>query len=471
VSTADIAGGAEKIAWNLFQSYRARGFESRLAVGRKLSDDPDVVSIPRQNDWDAWSGFWLDLEQRLRRRPRQGRGLLRIQTLLRTIAHPRRELEARFGMEDFNYPGSRRLLGLAPHRPDIVHCHNLHGGYFDLRVLPALSRCAPVVLTLHDAWLLSGHCAHSFGCQRWKTGCGRCPDLGLYPAVARDATAYNWRRKKRIFSRSCIYLSTPSKWLMQKVQDSLLRDSLAETRVIPNGVDRSIFFPAPKAAVRSELGLSQNATIVLFAAHRPQTNIYKDYATLRAAMEKIVRAQRRPMTFLCLGGEEKLERVGAGEFRFVPFQKEPNVVARYYQAADLYVHASLVDTFPCSVLEALACATPVIATEVGGIPEQVKGLRGLSPRAPASNRYGPDQATGVLVAAGDVEAMAQSIEKLAADDRLRARLGNNALDDARRRFDLQDQAERYLDWYEELLGRAHASNPRAPELSWTAVQA
>jgi hypothetical protein len=59
------------------------------------------------------------------------------------------------------------------------------------------------MLTLHDAWLLSGHCAHSFDCQRWKTGCGECPDLDVYPASPRDATACNWRRKREILAEAC----------------------------------------------------------------------------------------------------------------------------------------------------------------------------------------------------------------------------------------------------------------------------
>src|SRR5262245_59012697 len=118
------------------------------------------------------------------------------------IGQPHRWLQIRCGYEDFNFPASWHLLDLPPERPDILHCHNLHGSYFDLRALPWLSQQVPVVLTLHDAWLLSGHCAHSFDCQRWQTGCGQCPDLAIPPAIRRDATAYNWRRKRDVYTKS-----------------------------------------------------------------------------------------------------------------------------------------------------------------------------------------------------------------------------------------------------------------------------
>jgi glycosyltransferase involved in cell wall biosynthesis len=454
VSTADIGGGAEKIAWNLLRSYRARGHSSWLAVGRKRGDDPDVVPIPRFSHQSYWSRLWLNLEKRLQRFDQNRRAIRRTRTLLKTFANPRRELPFRLGMEDFDYPGTRRLLDLVPEKPDVVHCHNLHGGYFDLRVIPLLSRRASLFLTLHDAWLLSGHCAHSFECERWKIGCGQCPDLAIYPGICRDATAYNWRRKRNIFSKSRIHISTPSEWLMKKVEQSMLRESIADARVIPNGVDLSIFFAGDKGSARAALNLPQDTPILLFAAYRAERNIYKDYNTLRAAVTRIAQSIHQRVLFLCLGGEAATEYVSDAELRSIPYQSDTQVVAEYYRAADLYVHASRIDTFPCSVLEALASGTPVVATEVGGIPEQIKGLKDLTVHSGKSNRYRLNHATGVLVAAGSAEAMAESIINLLNDDRVRWELSKNASRDARQRFDLEDQAQRYLEWYEEFLGDA-----------------
>ncbi len=327
----------------------------------------------------------------------------------------------------------------------------MHGNYFDLRVLSSLSRRVSVVLTLHDAWLISGHCAHSFDCDRWQTGCGQCPDLGIYPAIRRDATAQNWQRKRDIFAQSRLYVSTPCQWLMSKVKSSILYEAAAETRVIPYGVDLSVFRPVDRAAVRAELGLEQDALVLTFAANGIRKNVFKDYQTMRGAVQTVAeRSPQRKLIFLGLGEDAPTERIGRAQVRFIPFERDAGRIARYYQAADLYVHAARVDTFPNAVLEALACGTPVVATAVGGIPEQVKALPiGAGPHDTAMT---PGDATGALTPLGDVRGMAFAIELLLKDGCLRQRLGENAARDARRRFDLGRQADAYLEWYRELLG-------------------
>jgi glycosyltransferase involved in cell wall biosynthesis len=420
VSTYDIIGGAERVAWNLFQTYRTRGHASWLAVGTKLGTDPDVLPIPTPKG-DGRNG------------------------LTGVLGRSGRVLDRFLGIEDFRFPGTRQLLQLTGQRPDVVHCHNLHGGYFDLRALAPLSRRIPVILTLHDAWLLSGHCAHSFECERWKTGCGHCPDLTIEPAIRRDATAYNWRRKQKIFSTSRLYVATPCRWLMEKIEQSLLVPAIVEARIIPNGIDLSIFRPGDKAAARSALDIPQEALVVLFAATSLRQNMWKDYRTVEAGIAlAVARIGERNLLFIALGEDGPAqEKAGPAAMRFVPYQTDPAAVARYYQAADVYVHAARADTFPNTVLEAQACGTPAVATAVGGIPEQVE-----------------DGRNGFLVPAGDARALAERLTRLLSDPELRAHMGVQALESARRRFDLSRQADAYLDWYREL-ARRHAAERSA----------
>lgn len=442
VNTADMGGGAESVAWQLFKGYRHSGHVSWLAVGSNQSGDADVFSIPQDELRHSWAKTWLGLAERLEPLVGRVRGAGRVQKLCGLgIGQPGRWVDRVRGIEDFSFPGTRHLPNLPPVVPDILQCHNLHGawlpdgGYFDLTALPWLSGRLPVVVTMHDAWLLSGHCAHSFDCERWKTGCGSCPDLTIYPSIRRDATAYNWARKQRIFSKSRLYLSAPSHWLMQKVQQSMLTSAIVESQVIPNGVNLAVFHPEDKIAVRRTLGLPHNQKIVLFAAHGVRGNVWKDYPTMRAAIEGVGRRlQEEDVLFVALGDEGDTERVGHAQIRFIPFTKNPDEVARYYQAADVYLHAARADTFPNTVLEALACGVPVVATAVGGIPEQVD-----------------DSKTGFLVPSGDRQAMADSLIRLLSGEHLRRQFGQEAVRTARTRFDLQRQVNSYLTWFEKIM--------------------
>lgn len=448
ISTADSGGGAELSAWSLFQTYRRLGHESRLAVGYKRTEDPNVVLLSPDVYRNPWARFWIRAGDTLEPFEDTVRGATRLRDLCHWVGEPRRSFDNARGHEDFHYPATQHLSKLAE-TCDLVHCYNLHGGYFDLRALEWLSRQRPVVLDLRDAWLLSGHCAHSFGCDRWKLGCGQCPDLEIYPPIRRDATAFNWRRKQEIFARSRVFVATPSQWLMNKVRSSMLAPAILESRVIPTGIDLTIFHPAERNRVRNKLDIAQNAKVLLFAANGVRRNRWKDYGTMRAAVTLLSEKLRdETLLFLALGEMGPPEQIGPSAYlRFVPHLKNPADVACYFQAADVYLHAASADTFPRSVLEALACGTPVVATNVGGIPEQLRSL-GISTSSVQ------DRPTGILVAPGDSESMASAIEKLLTDEPLRQTLAANAADDARNRFDVVKQAKSYLQWYSELLDAA-----------------
>jgi glycosyltransferase involved in cell wall biosynthesis len=449
VNTYDVWGGAERIATSLQDVYRRRGHEAWLAVGRKRSARPDALLISNRAVANPWASIWWGVHERLQpwyRRSRGARGLCRLSHVL---ASPLGWLDDLRGRENFRFPGTGQLVTVPPAVPDIVHGHNLHGRYFDLTALPLLSMSLPVVLTLHDAWLLSGHCAHSFGCERWLTGCGNCPDLTIYPAIRRDASAVNWARKREIFSRCRLHVATPCHWLMDQVERSILAPAIVSRRVIRNGVDLSIFKPWGAEAARAALNLPLSALILLSAGYGVKKNDWKDYATMHEALQRTAaQLPGRRIVFLALGEAGQSEQVGTAEVRFLPFVEDPTLVARYYQAADVYVHAARADTFPTSILEALACGTPVAATATGGIPEQVRSLA-VEDMAFAGPLH--DEPTGILSPQGDAAVLAQGLVRLLTDDELRQRMGAAAARDARTRFDLERQADAYLLWYEALL--------------------
>ena len=144
----------------------------------------------------------------------------------------------------------------------------------------------------------------------------------------------------------------------------------------------------------------------------------------------------RPLIFLAVGEAAPHEKIGNAEIRFFPFLERNERVAEFYQAADLYIHASRADSFPTSILEALACETPVVATAVGGIPEQII-----------------DGETGVLTPPGDAGAMADAIACLLDDVTRRHAMSAKAGEEARRNFGRDRMIEDYLGWFAEILSR------------------
>jgi glycosyltransferase involved in cell wall biosynthesis len=452
--------GPDRIAWNLFEALRHRGHEAWLAVSDKTTANPHVLKTPHDQARTVWEKFWMTLHERLKPLEARTRGVWLARQILPWLAKPVPKLAQQLGLEDFHHPGSSRILHLPPRRPDLLHIQELTGlqdpagPAFDLRALPLISRRIPTLYTPHDSWAMTGHCAHSFGCERWRSGCGRCPDLTIPPAIRRDASAYNWRRKKRIYAKSRLYVTASCQWMMDKVNASILASAVAGSRVIPCGVNQAIFHPAERPAVRAALGLPADIPVLLFTAGAARTNPFKDYPTIRQAMGYLARRfPGRRLIFLVLGDPGgTAERIGPVELAFLPIQTEADV-ARYYQAADIYLHAAREDTFPNAVLEALACGIPVVATAVGGIPEQVRSLQGAPRTSTGGRRYGEDEATGVLVAPGDPEALAAGTERLLGAGGLRRRLGENAARDARTRFDTEGEVDNYLQYYNDILGQ------------------
>lgn len=424
------------MAWLLFDAYRQQGHDSTLVVGKKQSQDSDVWLLPNEQlrEKSAWTKFWRTQHQKFNQQTI--RGAWRAGRVAFDLAEPVRTLRKQLGHEDFDFPATRQILDFAP---QIFHAHNLHNGYFDLRLLPEISQRIPTLLTLHDEWLLTGHCGYSITCPRWESGCGNCPDLTLYPAVRRDATRYNWQRKAEIYKKSKFYVAAPSQWLLNHAERSMLAAGMVEKRVIPHGVNLAIFCPADKSDAKHALNIPSDTQMLLFAGNRASANPYKDYATVRQAVER-VNLPHQKIIFIALGDTGQDEPIADNiTLRYVSYQTDPQRIAQYYQAADVFLHAALADNFPNTILEALACGTPVIATGVGGIPEQIQAL---------DESQNP---TGVLVALRDFTGMARGIERLLTDDNLRLQMGVHAAHDARLRFDLENFVKNYLHWYTEII--------------------
>ncbi len=429
LSSSERGGGAEQSAADLAQAYRRRGHRVRMVVGRRRGPAADDLSELPQHSGPA-AGLWQALEHGLRRR--DFRGQARLVAAVRMAGAPQRLLDWWRGRDLYRNAASFRLAEVqADFAPQVIHAHNLHGDWFDLRALPQLAGRLPLIWTLHDGWALSGHCAYGIDCRRWQSGCGACPDLQRAPAIRRDDSAANWRARRLIAAGSRLALAVPSHWLAAQVRESFWRRH--PLRVIANGVDRALFQPGDRAAARAALGLPADAFIVLFnAAYAAGTNRYKDPATVAAVLRQLQhRAPEINWLLLAVGHQPALP--GVAHLQRAGYISDRSRLVQLYQAADVLLHAAHAENHPLVVLEALACGLPVVATAVGGIAEQIDdGVHGfLAPRASA----------GLL---------ARRLIELARRPVLQAELSAAAVQRARSEFCLERQADAYLDWFTEL---------------------
>jgi glycosyltransferase involved in cell wall biosynthesis len=425
INTLDRAGGAETVARSLHLRLLATGHKSAIAVGEKRTDSDSVIQIPNDQLRSPLNRSARAVSTKYLKKPRL---LSRAMTL---GSEPSRFINLLRGRDDFNFPGTVTLLDHANFKPDVVHAHNLHGGYFDLRFLPKISQASPTVITMHDMWLITGHCAQSFDCQRWAHGCGECPYLGTPPAVRRDSTHFNWEQKRKIFESSELFVACPSKWLLSKLENSILAPAIKQSTVIHNGIDQQIFHIGDKAKARHELNLPAESFIVLSVGNVMEQNPFRNPKLVSESVSLL--AQSRPgwnITFVQLGANSDKRTEGPFTTYARAYEKSAERLAMYYQAADVYVHTTNADTFPTTVLESMACGTPVLGTNIGGIPEQIE-----------------DGYNGILISHKDPKSIAVQLEDLLDNPAKRVQLSANAQTRINDEFNVNLMATRYIDWY------------------------
>jgi glycosyltransferase involved in cell wall biosynthesis len=320
---------------------------------------------------------------------------------------------------------------------DLVHLHNLHSGWFNYRALPGLSARKPLVWTLHDMWAFTGHCAYSHECERWRGGCGQCPYLTDYPYMARDASRLEWWLKRQAHSRSRYHVVAPSQWLARLARESIL---LPQTvNAIPYGIDHESWRPIPVAEARQALGLPGGKKICLVIASDLKER-RKGGALLLEALGHLDEAARRSLLLLTAGAGPGDALAASGvETRHLGYLKEDVDKRRAYSASDLMLFTSMADNLPVVILEAMGCALPVLAFNVGGVPDMVV-----------------DGETGGLVEPFSTRAYAERMSRLLADAPGLARMRDFSRRRLESKFGAQAEAAAYERVYQAALA-THAT--------------
>ncbi|WP_051184479.1 glycosyltransferase [Desulfatiglans anilini] len=419
INTYDRLGGAAIAARRLHKGLAAAGAESLMIVRQSdFHDDASVIPLfeGMESPADLREPFWVEgtLESYLDKR-RTG-----ISNTYFSLPYP-----------GWDISGLPELRGA-----EVINLHWVARFLSPVSLQRLFSLGKPVVWTLHDQHPFSGGCHYSAGCEGYRLECSGCPQIEPGPF---DLPAMVLKDKAELWRGAQPVIVTPSLWMAGCASASALFKGL-RIEVIPNGIDTEEFKPGNREEVRKRLGIEPDAFVVLFSADNlmeKRKNIASLCTCLNACLEDLTfadRARKGKTRVLAFGsGSEEVQgRIGlpvSGLGRLSDLEW----IRDAYGAADVFVLSSLEDNLPNTVMEAMACGTPVAAFEVGGVPEMIE-----------------DGKTGRLAAAGDLEALTRAILDLAGDSAKRLAMGERCRRVALERFALGHQAAAYLALFEEL---------------------
>ncbi|MBO7501156.1 MAG: glycosyltransferase [Fibrobacterales bacterium] len=342
-----LSGGAGIAALRLHQAMRSQGVDSRMVALRCDFPDEHLAELPR------WKGRLVapvreSLSWKLdRKRVDQTRGLFSF---------------ARHGFDVSDHP----WVDWA----DVVYLHWVVGGFLSLKNLGKLFRTGKKFRwTMHDMWPFTGGCHHAWGCNGFAEKCEYCPHLA--PAAQRKARA-QLAAKRRLFENTDLAFVAPSQWLADLAAQAPVCVSHTVAR-IPNVLDGAFRPAEDRARARAEFGLDNGRRWALcFASNDP----YKGWKLFRDTWNS---ADLTDDCGLVVCGDETLARelAHSERIRAIPTIRDKNTLVRLYSAADFFILPSLAENYPNVAVEALACGTPVLGTNVGGIPEIVEKWGGI----------------------------------------------------------------------------------------------
>ena len=392
IGTTDILGGAAKVSWELKNALENEGHEVSMFVADKRSDDENVHIIPRSN-WRKYAGLLLATE-----------GLISTDWILET--------------KEFK-------------EADIVHCHNLHGRYFNLETLQKMSLLKPIVWTLHDEWAVTPHCAYTLEGTNMENGLYVCPSIDTQPRILWDNSKRLADSKVSIYKKSKLHVVTPSKWLYDRAANTILKDQ--DLQLIPNGIDSSSFKQTDKSIAREKLNLPPDKKIILFLATAGKANTWKGWKY----NEKMINTfkDEDDVLFLNVGNLSTEKPENNVEYRM--HVKSSDELALYYSAADVLLFTSIAENFPLVILEAMSCGLPIVAFDVGGVKEVVTHLK-----------------NGYIAPYQDTSALKEGLDwSLSLPNEEKVTLAKHSSQKIAESYDISNMIQSYFDLYKKLTAK------------------
>ena len=399
INQSDTGGGAGIAAYRLHQGLLNQSIDSKLLVGFAQTRDSRVRTVKRSSRSENLIGR---VTQRL--------GLNYIHLFNTFYIH----------REKFYQDA------------DILNFHNLHSSYFNYLAISKLTASKPAIFTLHDMWSFTGHCSYSYDCDRWKIGCGQCPYPETYPSIRVDSSHLEWKLKDLVYGQSNLSVITPSRWLTQQAQASML--NRFKISHIPYGIDVDTYKPIDSNLCRKILDILPNKLVLLFGAASLEDSRKGGDLLLRAleALPQSLKTETILLTFGS-GGETIASRLGISTLNlgYISSDRLKSVV---FSAADLFIFPTRADNLPLVLQESLACGTPVVSFDVGGVPDLVRpGI------------------TGYLAPAEDTADFSKGIVDLLTNQAVREQMSKNCREVAVNEYSLELQAKRYIEVYNSSL--------------------
>jgi glycosyltransferase involved in cell wall biosynthesis len=349
LNTSELSGGAAVAANRLMHALRNAGQDVKMLVRDKQSDDPHVVSI--QTSWlnrkinfirFAWERLIIFFSNRCSRM-----NLFQVSV-------------ANTGTDISKHP----LIKEA----DMIHIHWINQGFLSLKTIRRIVETGkPVVWTLHDLWSATGICHYPGACEQYKTECLHCPKQAKHPFL--NLAKRTFKRKERIQLSKVAFVGC-SKWIASSVACSTLLHG-ASIVSIPNPIDISVFKPVDRREARIRLNLPADKQLILFIAAKISDS-RKGITCLTEACRKL--HEKKTMAVeIVLVGKSTEELTGRFPFavRELGYVSDSETMVMAYSGADVFVIPSLEDNLPNTILDAMACGTPCVGFNVGGIPEMI----------------------------------------------------------------------------------------------------
>ena len=387
VNTSETIGGAAIAAGRLLQALVRCGVDASLLVRDRQTDAARVSALPHP----------------LVQRARFAAERLQIVMANGFTRHRLFDIDTGgLGADITRLPEFRRA--------DVVHLHWVNQGMLSLADIGRIAASGKrVVWTMHDMWPFTGVCHHADTCTRWLEGCGRCPLLRRSGPSDLSRRTFEAKRRAYAMAPDGITFVACSNWLAGLARRSpLLERHRVES--IPNPIDTDFYSPGPRLEARRRLALPEDKLLLLFVAYKV-TSPAKGIDYLRDALAQLADkdpALARRLALVAVG-REATQLAGSLAVPVCPaeYVSDPAVMADYYRAADALVMPTLMDNLPNTIAEAMACATPVVGFEVGGLPQMIDhGHNGLLVRYRDAGHLA--DSIGRLFGREDREAMARA---------------------------------------------------------------